>query len=117
MLRLSLHIEVLSFEDSEWSRGRCKMDCQVEKLEPFRDVLLYEFSREAKAADASRNICPVSGNNAIGENTARKWFSRFMEDSFDISTPRSGKPSGFDEDRLNTLIHMIPVSVLENWQM
>ena len=30
---------------------------------------------------------------------------------------RSGRPSGFNEDRLNTLIHMIHVSVLDNWQI
>ena len=34
------------------------------------------------------------------------FFFRFKEDRFDVSdTPRSGRPSGFDEDRLNTLIH------------
>ena len=44
------------------------------------------------------------GDNATGENTARKWFSRFKEDRFGISdTPRSGIPSGFDEDCLNIL--------------
>ena len=33
-------------------------------------------------------------------------FSRFNEDRFHISdTPCSGRPSGFDEDRLNTLIY------------
>ena len=37
---------------------------------------------------------------------ARKWFSYFKLDHFDISdTPHSGRPSGFDEDRLNTLNH------------
>ena len=36
-------------------------------------------------------------------------FSRFKEDCLDISdTPRSGRSSGFDEDRLNTLIHNDP---------
>ena len=40
---------------------------------------------------------------------ARKWFSRFKEDRFDISdTPRSGRSSDFDEDRLNILIHNYP---------
>ena len=72
------------------------------------------FNRGAKAAEAVRNICAVYGDNAIGESTARKWFSRFKEDRFDINdTARSGRPSGFD-GRLNTMIH---VSVLENWQM
>ena len=40
LLCLSLHIEVLSFEDSEWSRGRQKMERQVDKLEHFRHILL-----------------------------------------------------------------------------
>ena len=79
------------------------MECQVEKLEHFRLALLFEFNRGAKVA---RNICAMYGDNAIGESKARKWFSRFKEDHFDISdTPRSGRPSGFDEDRLSTLIH------------
>ena len=68
------------------------------------------------------------GDNAIGESTTRKWFSRFKEDHFNISdtprsgrtpgsgedhfgisdTPHSGRPSGFVEDRLSTLIHSDP---------
>ena len=36
---------------------------------------------------------------------SRKRFCHFKEDRFDISdTPRSGRTSGFHEDRLNTLI-------------
>ena len=49
------------------------------------------------------------GDNAIGESMARKWFSRFKEDRFDIiDSPRSGRPSRFNEDRLNTLIDNDP---------
>ena len=69
----------------------------------------FSFNKGAKAAEAARNVCAVYEVNAIGESTARKWFSRFKEDRFDISdTPRSGTPSEFDEDRLNTLIHNDP---------
>ena len=39
---LSLDIEVLSFEDSEWSCGRWKVECQVEKLKHFRHILLFD---------------------------------------------------------------------------
>ena len=79
------------------------MECQVEKLEHSLHILLFECNRGAKAAETTRNICAIYGD--IGEITSRKWFSRFMEDRFDISdTPRSGRPSGFDEDSLNTLI-------------
>ena len=85
------------------------MGYQVEKLVYLRHILLFAFNRGAKAAEAARNIFAVYGDNAIGDSTARKWFPRFKEDRFDISdTPRSGRPSGFDEDRLNTLIHNDP---------
>ena len=81
----------------------------MEKLKHFLHILLFEFNRGAKAAEATRNICAVYGDNAIGESTERKWFSRFKEDHLDISDiPRSGRLSGFDEDRLNTLIHNDP---------
>ena len=44
----------------------------------------------AKAAEAARNICAVYGDNVIRESTARKWFTHFEEDHFDISdTPHS----------------------------
>ena len=81
----------------------------MEKLEHFRHILLFEFNQRAKAAEATGNICAVYGDNGIGESTAIKWFSRFKEDHFDISdTPRSGTPSGFGEDRSNTLLHNDP---------
>ena len=81
----------------------------MEKLEHFRHILCFEFNRGAKATEQARNICTMYGDNAIGESTARKWFSRFKEDRFDISdTSRKGRPSGFDEDRLNTLIYNYP---------
>ena len=78
----------------------------MEKLENFRHILLFEFNRGAKAAQAARNICAVYGDNAIVESTAGKLFSRFKEDYFDIrDTSRSGRPSKFDEDLLKKIIH------------
>ena len=106
LLCFSLHVEVLSFEDSELSRGRYKMECQVEKLEHLRYILLFKFNRGAKAAEMTRNICVLHRDNAVGDSTATKRLSRFKEDSFDISnTP---KTSRFNEDRLNTLIDNDP---------
>ena len=85
LLCLSIHFEVLPIKNSEWSSGRYKMECQVEKLDHFQHILLFEFNKGAKAAETTRNICAVYGDNASGENTARKWFSHINEDSFDIS--------------------------------
>ena len=80
LLCLSLQIELLTFEDSEWSRGRQKMECQVEKLEHFRYILLFEFNRRVNATEAARNFYALYVDSAIGEITARKWFSHFKED-------------------------------------
>ena len=71
------------------------------------DISFSFSSIEGRKQRSRQNICAVYGD--IGESTARKWFSRFKEDRFNISdTPRRGRPSGFDEDRLNTLIHNDP---------
>ena len=71
----------------------------MEKLEHFRHIFLFEINRGVEAAEATRNNCSVYGYNVIRESTTRKWVSRFKEDRFDIcDTPRSGRPSGFDED-------------------
>ena len=65
--------------------------------------------QRGESTEAARNICVMYRDNAIGESTARKWFSRFTEDRFDISdTPRSERLSGFDEYCLNTLTHNDP---------
>ena len=78
------------------------MECQVEKLEHFRHILISEFIRGPKTAEAARNIFAVYGDNAIGESTAIKWFSRLKEDDFDISDKFTfaRTRTGFDEDRL-----------------
>lgn len=85
------------------------MECQVEKNEHFRHILLFEFNRGVKAVDAARNIRAVYGEDAIVDRTAQKWFKHFKEGNFSLEdSPRSGRPSEFDEDRLNDLIHDDP---------
>ena len=79
-----------------------------EEIGTFPTFFSLSSIEGTKAAEATRNIFVVYRDNAIGESAARI-FSRFKEDCFDISdTTRSGRPSGFDEDRLNTLIHNDP---------
>ena len=47
----------------------------------------------------------VYGEGVIGESAARKWFAKFKNGNFDIdNTPRSGRPSKFDEDHLKVLL-------------
>ena len=70
------------------------MECKVEKSEHFQHILLFEFNRGAKAAETTRNICAMYGDNAIEQCMARKRFPHFKEDCFDISDSlRQGRPN------------------------
>ena len=75
------------------------------KKQHFRHLLFFAFHRGQKATEAARDICMVYREGVIGESTARKWFAKFKNGSFDIDdTPRSGRPSEFDEDHLKALL-------------
>jgi hypothetical protein len=47
------------------------MECEVEKNEHFRHLLLYESSRGSKAAEATRTFVP-STEKTIAERAAQK---------------------------------------------
>ena len=52
--------------------------------------------------EATINICDMYGDNTIEESMARKWFSHFKEDYFEIcDTPLSERHLGFDDHHLN----------------
>jgi hypothetical protein len=46
------------------------VECQVEKNEHLRHLLLYQFNRGLRAAEAARNICAVYGEDSIAERSA-----------------------------------------------
>ena len=47
----------------------------------------------------------VYGEGVIDKSMARKWFAKFKNGTFDIDdTPRSRRPSEFDEDHLKALL-------------
>ena len=77
------------------------MEYQGGKKQHFRHLLFFAFHRDQNAAEAAQDICMVYGEGVIGESTARKWFAKLKNGNFDINdTPRSGRPSEFDEDHL-----------------
>ena len=81
------------------------MEYPGNKKQHFRHLLFFAFHRGQKAAEASRDICMVYGEGVISEYTARKWFAKFKNGNFDIDdTPRSGRPSEFDEGHLKALL-------------
>ncbi|KFD56726.1 hypothetical protein M514_02403 [Trichuris suis] len=85
------------------------MECQVDKNEHLRHVLLFLSNGGLSAVAAAEKIQAVYGEEAISDRAARKWFSRCMEGNFDLSdSARSGRPSDFDEERLNAVVHEDP---------
>ena len=79
------------------------------------DVFISFSSIEGRKQQRRPETFAQCMGQCIRREHGKKLFSRFKEDRFDISnTPRSARHSGFDENSLNTLIH---VSVLENWQI
>ncbi|KFD70118.1 hypothetical protein M514_17720 [Trichuris suis] len=87
-----------------------KMGCQVDKKEHLRHVLLFLSNGGLSALAAAGKIQAVFEEEAISDRVvARKWFSRFREGNFDLSdSVRSGRPSDFDEEKLNALVHENP---------
>lgn len=66
---------------------------------------MFEVSGGVKVYDDTRIVSDAYGENAIGENTSRKWFFHFQVGHFEMNdSPRSAKSSDFDK-RLNTLIY------------
>ena len=81
-----------------------KLECQVEKNEHFRHLLLFPFNRGSKVAKATRDVSTVYGEGAIAERTARDWYAKFKNGNFDLKdASRSGRPLEFDEERLSIL--------------
>ena len=81
------------------------MEYPGDKKQHFEHLLFFAFHRGQKAAEAARDICMVYGEGVIGESTAIKRFAKFKNGNFDIdNTPRSGRPSEFDEDHLKALL-------------
>ncbi|KAJ4436840.1 hypothetical protein ANN_16972 [Periplaneta americana] len=80
------------------------------KNEHFRYILRFEFDTGAKAAETSRNICTVYGENSIRENTARKWFFRFNTASrtkiMSLSKSRVKRPP-IDPDALKKAVEAV----------
>ena len=73
LLCLSLRIEVLSFEDSEWSRGCYIMESQVEKLEHFPNIWAQPF--------LSFPYVSIKTSLITSNNTGWEWSMLFTRQS------------------------------------
>ena len=81
----------------------------MEKLQHFRHILLFEFNKGVKAAGTTTNICAVLGampSERAGQENGFLVLRRFVLILVILHVHK--RPSGFDEDSLNTLIHNDP---------
>ena len=61
-------------------------------LGDFRPTFLYEFKLSQSAAETTRKIKQVFGNDGVNERTVRRWFAKFRSGDFSLKDdPRSGR--------------------------
>lgn len=79
--------------------------------EHLRHCMLYEFKKGTSAAQATRNICDVYGNDALDGRKCRRWFAKFSSGNFDLKdSPRSGRPKSIDKEALQAAVEANPKS-------
>ena len=62
------------------------MEYPGDKKQHFRHLLFFVFHQGQKAAEAAWDICMVYKEGVVGESTARKWFAKFKNGNFTLTT-------------------------------
>ncbi|XP_020289890.1 histone-lysine N-methyltransferase SETMAR-like [Pseudomyrmex gracilis] len=71
----------------------------------LRVIMMYEFRRGTRISNTVKNICDVFGENAVSIPTCERWFAKFKRGDFNLEDqPRSGRPSGIDDDIVRNLV-------------
>ncbi|KFD55011.1 hypothetical protein M513_04193 [Trichuris suis] len=60
------------------------MECQLDKREHLRCVLLFHYNKGLGAAGAAEKIQATYGEEAVTYRAARKWVSRFSKGNFHL---------------------------------
>ena len=61
------------------------MECQVDKHQHFRHLLLFAFNRGIEAADTAWKICEVYGEGASPLRTTQNSLKRFKDDQKEVA--------------------------------
>ncbi|XP_076058552.1 histone-lysine N-methyltransferase SETMAR-like [Oratosquilla oratoria] len=79
--------------------------------EHLRHCMLYECKKSTSAAQATRNICSVYGNNVLNVSTCQRCFAKISSGNFDLKdSPRSGRPKSIDQEALKGAVEVNPKS-------
>lgn len=77
--------------------------------EHYRHVMLFYFRKGKSAAEISRKLNSVYGENSVSERTCQKWVKRFRSGDFSLSdATRSGRPKEVDSEAVRALIESNP---------
>ena len=78
----------------------------------IRHCMLFQFDsqeNEKNAAKAARSIRALYGDDALGDNTCWRWFTRFSSGDRDLNDKeRTGRPVEADDDLLEELLEEDP---------
>lgn len=82
---------------------------------PFlRGILLHYFHRKTAAAEAHRILVETYGDNALSEQTCRRWFQQFKGGDFDIEDEEHpGAEKKFEDTELEALLDEDPCQTQE----
>lgn len=85
-----------------WNKqGRITMDLSIFNI---RGLMLYVLECGLNTAKLARSINNAFVKDSMFEGTAQDWFARFRTGDLEVEDrPRSGRPSGLDDERLRQL--------------
>ena len=71
----------------------------------FCHILLYYFRKSKKAVQARKKLYDVYVEKSLTESQCQNWFARFRSGDFHLKdTPRSGRPTKVDDDKIKAMI-------------
>ena len=75
----------------------------------IQHCMLYEFSRNKTAVEATKSICDAYPECALDVRTCQYWFARFKTGDYDLKDKeRTGRPVEADDDFLEELLEEDP---------
>ena len=78
------------------------MEC---KNEHFRHILLFYFRKGKDAAQATKNVRDVYGEETLKDRHCRNWFHKFRSGDFSLKDEqRSGRPNEVDDGQIKAII-------------
>ena len=90
------------------------MSDHVPEENHIRHFMLFEFRKDIKATEATKNICDVYGD-VLDVRKCQRWFNKFRSGNVDLSDDhRSGRPGGTGQRPPEGGLNLIPVKPSKN---